>query len=159
MVIAFGALVLAAVYSGERTPSAPILSGSPVDGGGERDAEAVPLDVDPIQGWFPRSGIGSTCTEVVGVDLIPGYSAVLTINGVAIAEDDTNVRVDTDGDGEKDAFSSGGSQGQVTWGPEPDCPNGSVLRPQGNVVEACIYRLVDGPETCRVGASFEFDAL
>ncbi len=159
VVIAFGALVLAGVYSGERTPSAPILSGSAADGGGERGAEAVPLDVDPIQGWFPQSGIGSTCTEPVGVDLIPGYSAILTINGVTITEDETNVRVDTDGDGVKDAFSSGGSQGQVTWGPEPDCPNGSVLRPQGNVVEACIYRLVDGPETCRVGASFQFDAL
>ncbi len=159
VIVAFGALVVAGLYSGERTPSAPVLSGSAADGGGERDGDVAPLDIDPVQGWFPQSGIGSTCTEAVGVDLIPGYSAVLTINGVEIAEDDTNVRVDTDGDGVKDAFTSGGSQGQVTWGPEPNCPNGSVLRPQNNVVEACVYRIVDGPASCRVGPSFSFDAL
>ncbi len=157
LVVAFAALVTAAVFSGERTPSEPVLSGSAADGGGERDGEDIgtPLDINPIEAWLPQSGIGSTCTEAVGVDLIPGYSAILTINGVEIAPEDTNVYVDF----EAREFSAGGSQGQVTWGPEEDCPNGSLLRPQGNVVEACIYRVDEGPESCRVGASFSFDAL
>lgn len=157
IVVAFGALVVAAAFSGERTPSAPVLSGSAADGGGERDGDELgePLDVNPIEAWLPRSGIGSTCTEPVGVDLIPGYSAILTINGTEIAEEDTNVYTDFD----TREFSAGGSQGQVTWGPEEDCPNGSLLRPQGNTVEACIYRVEEGPASCRVGSSFSFDAL
>lgn len=157
LIVAFGALITAAAFSGERTPSAPVLSGSAADGGGERDGEDIgtPLDVNPIEAWLPQSGIGSTCTEAVGVDLIPGYSAILTINGVEIAEEDTNVYLDF----EARELSAGGSQGQVTWGPEEDCPNGLILRPQGNTVEACIYRVDEGPASCRVGASFTFDAL
>ncbi len=157
LVVAFGALGVAAAYSGERTPSEPVLTGSAADGGGDRSGDdlGTPLNVNPIEGWFPRSGIGSTCSEPVGVDLIPGYSAILTINGVEIADVDTNVYVDI----ENRVISAGGSQGHVTWGPEESCPNGTILRPQGNVVEACVYRVEEGPGSCRVGESFSFDAL
>lgn len=152
VLVAFGALVLAATYQADTSPDEPVLSGSAADGGGARpedaNAEAAPLDVNPIEAWLPKSGEGSTCSEAVGVDLIPGYGAVLTINGVTLTEDQTN-----------DRLSAGGSLGQVTYGPEEDCPNGQLLRPQGNVVEACVYRLVEGPENCRIYPSFTFDAL
>lgn len=165
--IAFGCLGLAAAYSGNTDVAGPIISGGAVDGGGERladpNAERPELDVNPIQGWFPRAGEGSGCSEVVGIDLIPGYSALLTINGVAIAPEDTNalISIDSNNDGITDgtAISAGGSQGQVTWGPEEDCPFGLILRPTNNRVTACIYRNEDGPENCQVRArpdTFDF---
>ncbi|MFT7602247.1 MAG: hypothetical protein ACI8TP_005215 [Acidimicrobiales bacterium] len=152
VVVAFGALILAASYQADTNPSEPVLSGSAADGGGERPADAnaptEPLDVNPIEDWLPRSGIGSTCSEAVGVDLIPGYSAVLTINGTTLPATELN-----------DPQSAGGSLGQVTYGPEEDCPNGALLRPQNNVVEACVYRITEGPENCRIYPAFTFDAL
>lgn len=151
--VAFLSLGVAIAYSGDTSPAQPAFSGSAADGGGARpddpDAEPVPLDIDPIEGWFPAAGEGSGCSEVVGVDLIPGFTATLTINGVRIADEDTNTRVDMDGDGVAEAFSAGGSQGQVTWGPEPDCPFGEILRPTANEVVACIYRIGDDPASCR----------
>lgn len=143
--VAFAALVGAILTGGESSDTGVVMSQSPVDGGGTRDGEAVPLVVDPVQGWFPAAGEGSACSEPVGVDLLQGYSAILTINGVEIPIEDTNVY---GADGR--TLTAGGSQGQVTWGPEPDCPFGELLRPTGNTVSACVYRLVDGPETCRV---------
>lgn len=161
--VAFACLGLAIAYSGDGDDTGPILSGSPVDGGGVRDAEQVELDVNPIEGWFPAAGEGSGCSEPVGVDLIPGFSALLTINGVPIAPEDTNafVSVDNNGDGITDAtaISAGASQGQVTWGPEEDCPFGEILRPTNNRVSACIYRVEEGPANCRVRArpdTFDF---
>ncbi len=157
ILVAFGALIVAGVYSGDTSPSAPVLSGGPADGGGDRGSDvAAPLNINPVEGWFPASGEGSGCSEPVGVDLIPGYSAILTINGVTIPDDETNVYIsNVDGsanpnlaDGAR-VLSAGGSQGHVTWGPEPNCPFGSVLRPTANEVIACIYRLEDGPASCR----------
>ena len=155
--VAFACLGLAIAYSGDTSVSEPAFSGSPVDGGGVRaDDPTAPgeeLDINPIERWFPLAGEGSACSEPVGVDLIPGYGALLTINGVPIAPEDTNqlVAIDNDGDGVTDAtsISAGASQGQVTWGPEPDCPFGEILRPTNNRVSACIYRLEEGPANCR----------
>ena len=154
--LAFGALVLAAVYGADTTPSAPVLSGSAADGGGERpvdaNAPAAPLDVNPIEGWLPRSGEGSTCSEAVGVDLIPGFEAVLTINGQTLSDDQLNA-------GQGGSITASRSLGQYTYGPEVDCPNGALLRPQNNTVEACVYRLDEGPANCRPYPAFTFDAL
>jgi hypothetical protein len=157
VVVAFACLGLAIAYSGDTSVPGTTFSGSPVDGGGERlddpNAPGQELDINPIERWFPQAGEGSACSEPVGVDLIPGYSALLTINGIPIAPEDTNqfVTIDNDGDGTTDAtaISAGASQGQVTWGPEPDCPFGEILRPTSNRVTACIYRIEDGPENCR----------
>lgn len=167
MLVAFGFLGLAFANSGNTDVAGPIISGSPVDGGGERlddpNAERPELDVNPIERWFPQAGEGSGCSEPVGVDLIPGYSALLTINGTPIAPEDTNalISTDTNNDGITDvtAFSAGGSQGEVTWGPEEDCPFGLLLRPTNNRVSACIYRIEEGPENCRTRArpdTFDF---
>jgi hypothetical protein len=155
--VAFGALVLAATYQADTSPSAPVLSGSAADGGGERpddpNSEGAPLDVNPIQEWLPRSGIGSTCSEAVGVDLIPGFGAVLTINGRTIGEDELN------GNTESGSVDASRTLGQYVYGPEEDCPNGAILRPQNNIVEACVYRLDEGPANCRTYPPFTFDAL
>jgi len=155
--VAFACLGVAIAYSGDNSVAGPVFSGSPVDGGGERgddpNAATEELDVNPIERWFPLAGEGSACSEPVGVDLIPGYSALLTINGVAIPAEDTNqiVAIDNDNDGITDAtaISAGASQGQVTWGPEEDCPFGLILRPTNNRVTACIYRVEQGPDNCR----------
>lgn len=159
LILAFSSLGVAIAYSGDTGPAGPVFSGSPVDGGGDRsdDPSSPPetLDVNPIERWFPQAGEGSACSEAVGVDLLPGFSALLTINGVSIPTEDTNVFVT----GEGGVLTAGGSQGQVTWGPEPDCPFGTILRPTQNTVTACIYRVEEGPANCRTIArpdSFDF---
>ncbi len=154
LAIALLMIVLATVYSGSDSANleAPI-SGGPVDGGGDRDDEdtgVVALDVNPIEAFLPRTGEGSTCTEAVGVDLIPGFSAILTINGVRIPDEEIN--------GANGTATAGSSLGEVSWGPEEGCPRGTILRPQGNRLEACVYRNTDGPESCRNWVH-TFDAL
>lgn len=149
LLVAFASLGVAIAYSGENEPAGPAFSGSAADGGGVRPDDAnsptSTLIVNPVERWFPEAGEGSGCSEVVGVDLTAGYTALLTINGVPIPVEDTNVYSDF----EKKVLSSGGSQGQVTWGPEPDCPFGAILRPTANEIIACIYRLGEGADTCR----------
>lgn len=150
LAVAFGLLTLGAIYQAPSN-NGPVLSGGAVDGGGDRNDPATgteELDINPIEAFLPESGIGSTCSEPVGVDLIPGWSATLRINGVDIAEEEMTSGIGT----------AGGSLGQFTYGPEEDCPNGRILRPRGNVLEACVYRNTDGVATCRV-FSFPFDAL
>lgn len=156
---AFAALVVGAMYGEDTGTPAPVMSGGPVDGGGERDAEAVAIDITPIQGWFPRSGVGSTCTEPVGVDLIPGYGALLIINGRTIPETELNLYENPDAPPSERVLTAQGALGRYTWGPEEDCPNGSLLRPVNNSVIACVYRLDEGPTGCRTYGPFNFDAL
>ncbi len=156
--VAFAILILGIVTGGSADEPEVVLSQSPVDGGGTRDGEAVPLVIDPVESWFPAAGEGSACSEAVGVDLLSGYMAILTINGVQIPENETNVYLRDDSidpnanpnaqSGTR-TLTAGGSQGQVTWGPEPDCPFGEILRPTGNTVSACVYRIQDGPANCR----------
>jgi hypothetical protein len=157
LVVALSMIVLAATYSGGSGTAEPVISGGPVDGGGDRnDLATEPLDIDPIEAFLPRTGEGSTCTEAVGVDLIPGFSAVLTINGTPIPVDQMNGYTVNDS-GVREA-TAGSSLGEFSWGPEADCPRGDILRPQDNRLEACVYRNIDGPESCRVFVH-TFDAL
>jgi hypothetical protein len=149
--VAIGAVVLAAVYQADTDPS-PVLTGSPADGGGVRpddpNAARPELNISPVEGWFPRSGQGSTCSEPVGVDLIPGYAATLIINGQTLTAEQLNA-----------PDSAARSLGRYTYGPEPDCPNGALLRPVGNVVQACVYRVDEEPDRCQLTQPFRFDAL
>ncbi len=136
--LAFAAIVTASVFSAPTEPAAVVFTGSAADGGGDRtdqDGDATELLVNPVEGWLPAAGDGTACSERVGVDLIPGYAATLEINGIQIPIEEMN----------NDA---GASLGQYTWGPEEDCPFGSVLRPTDNRVVACIYRHEEGPENC-----------
>ncbi len=157
LVVALGMIVLAATYSGGSDTAEPVISGGPVDGGGDRDnTDVETLDINPIESFLPRTGEGSTCTEAVGVDLIPGFSATLTINGTPIPVDQMNGFTVNDS-GIREA-TAGSSLGEFSWGPEVGCPRGDILRPQNNRLEACVYRNVDGPESCRTFVH-TFDAL
>ncbi len=152
LAFALFAIVIGTAYQADTNPSRPVLSGSAADGGGERqsdpNAPQPELDISPIEGWFPKSGEGSTCSEPVGVDLISGYAANLIINGTTLTPDQLN-----------DVQSAGRTLDQYTYGPEADCPNGALLRPQNNIVQACVYRVQDGPESCELSQAFYFDAL
>jgi hypothetical protein len=152
VIIAVLMLVLASVYSASGDDGAPTFSGGPVDGGGDRDDEEngeTELDINPIEAFLPTTGEGSTCTEAVGVDLIPGFSATLIINGWEVPPEQINGF---------DTATAGSSLGEVSWGPEEGCPRGEILRPQGNRLEACVYRNTDGPDSCRTFVH-TFDAL
>lgn len=146
--VAFVALVVAAKFSAPTEPGAAVLTGAAADGGGDRnDATngAAVLQVSPVEGWLPEAGNGTACSERVGVDLIPGYAATLEINGVQIPAEEMNNYIDEKG-GSQDA---GASIGEYTWGPEQDCPHGTILRPTQNKVIACIYRVEEGIESCQ----------
>ena len=157
--LAFGALVLGAMYDAPTEPAAIVQTGSAADGGGERDAETAVLDVSPVEGWFPQTGVGSTCTEPVGIDLLPGYAAILVINGEPIPDNELNIYDNPDAPPGERVLTASGALGRYTWGPEEDCPNGRLLRPEGNSVSACVYRIEQGPNGCRQYGPFEFDAL
>lgn len=156
---AFGVLILGARYGADTDPSAPVFTGGAADGGGIRGEEPTLMNISPVEGWFPRSGVGTTCTERVGVDLIPGYGAILTINGRVIPENELTFYENPNAPPDQRSLSSEGTLNRYTWGPEEDCPNGALLRPRGNVVEACVYRLEQGPAQCQAYGPFEFDAL
>lgn len=156
---AFGALAVGAMFQADTDPGATVMSGGAADGGGERDAAAAPLNISPVRNWFPESGVGTTCTEAVGVALLPGYGAVLTINGQVMPETELNVYENPEAPPPERVLTAAGSSGHVTWGPEEDCPNGQILRPRDNSVEACVYRLEFGPATCVRYGPWTFDAL
>lgn len=143
------------MYQGERLPEGPNVVGAGPSNGG---AVAGPVNggvTSPIEGWFPQSGAGSGCREPVGVDLIGGYGAILTINGVTIAPEEMNVVLDENGE-PTEQISASRSLGHYTFGPEVNCPNDDVLRATDNLIQACVYQLVEGPDAC-VMAEFTFD--
>lgn len=152
------ALVLAATFQGERLPDDARVVGAERSGAlGGAASPTTSVSTSPIEGFLPRSGEASACREPVGVDLIPGYGATLTINGVTIAPEQMNVVTDDDGN-ITDEITASRSLSQYTYGPEEDCPNGSLLRATQNVLEACVYRLEEGPDGCFV-TSISFDVL
>ncbi len=159
IVVAFAALVLGAMYDAPTEPTAIVRTQSAADGGGERDGESAVLDVTPVEGWFPQTGVGSTCTEAVGVDLIPGYAALLVINGEPIPDTELNIYTNPEAPPGERELTASGALGRYTWGPEEGCPNGRLLRPEGNSVMACVYRVDQGPNGCRQYGPFNFDAL
>jgi hypothetical protein len=155
------ALVVGALFQGERLPEdqTPTVVGATE--GGDTGSPTPPTDattpISPIEGFLPRSGEASACREPVGVDLIDGYGATLTINGVVIPPEQMNVKLDSDGE-ITDEVTASRSLSQYTFGPEESCPNGEILRATNNVVQACVYRLEDGPGSCVI-TEFTFDVL
>jgi hypothetical protein len=152
------ALVLGIRYQGERLPDEPSVpaAGAGAGGGGPAANPAETGGVaSPVEGWFPQSGAGAGCREPVGIDLIGGYGATLTINGISIPEVEMNVKLDADGNPTNELTASR-SLGHYTYGPEDTCPNGEVLRATDNVIQACVYRLIEGPESCVV-SEYSFD--
>lgn len=159
LVVAAGAaLVLGATYQGERLPDGPVVVGAGSSATDDEPSVAAAESggvVNPVEAWFPQSGAGAACREPVGVDLIGGYGATLAINGIAIAPEEMNVPLDEDGN-PTDGITATRSLGHYTFGPEAACPNGAVLRATDNVIQACVYRLVEGPETCVI-TEYTFD--
>ena len=149
---AFLALVFGAMFQGERLPEnqRPVVDDvSAATAGSGGGATGTTAPISPIEGFLPRSGEASACQEPVGVDLIPGYGATLEINGIEIAPEQMNVNVDDEGN-VTDEITASRSLSVYTFGPEPGCPNGAVLRATQNVMRVCVYRLEDGPAGCVV---------
>lgn len=164
--VAAVAFTLAVAYQGDRLPAEPRIVGAGTgsgsgdevaDAAGDEGATPSTSRVNPIEGFLPQSGEGSACREPVGVDLIDGYGATLTINGRRITADEMNVVLGEDGQPTREITASR-SLGHYTFGPEPDCPNGSVVRATDNVMRVCVYRLLEGPDNCVV-SEISFDAL
>lgn len=154
------ALVVGALFQGERLPEDPTeinINEAAVNGGVESSETDTPTAINPIEGFLPQSGEASACREPVGVDLISGYAATLTINGVEIPPEQMNVNLDDSGTISREITASR-SLSQYTFGPEENCPNGSILRATNNVMQACVYRLEDGPDSCVV-SEVTFDVL
>lgn len=158
------AIVLAAIYQDDdklgdvnivgRQPTAD----NSANGDGTGDATPAPVATGPIEGFLPKSGEASACSESIGVDLAPGFGAKLTINGVEIAPEDMNVNLDAEGN-ISDVVTASRSLGEYTFEPDDNCPNGSLLRPLGNVLEVCVYRLSDNTQSCAIRQENIFDAL
>lgn len=145
--VAVALLVLGALFQADTSPDEPIAqSGGGAESSPQRPDAAAPAS-QPIEGWFPSGGQGAACQEPVGVDLAPGYRASLSINGVPIPDTELNP-----------TGTAGASLNHVTWGPEPDCPRGEVLRPEANVVEACVWRVEEQPAGCTT-YRFQFRTL
>ena len=132
-------------------------AGAAGDGEGEA-ADAAPAADGPIEGFLPRSGEASACREDVGVDLIPGYGAELTINGIEIPPEGMNVNLDDEGQ-ITNVITASRSLGHYTFKPDDTCPNGTFLRPLNNVLQVCVYRLSDAERRCVRQVERTFDAL
>lgn len=159
--VALLAIVLAAIYQDDNKLDQVNIVGQDTtapDGSGGQAATPAPAPTGPIEGFLPRSGEASACSEDIGVDLAPGFGAKLTINGTEIAPEDMNVNLDEEGE-ISDVVTASRSLGQYTFKPEDNCPNGSLLRPLDNVLEVCVYRLSDNTQSCAVRRQNIFDAL
>ncbi len=157
--VAVGLLVVGALNGADTDPSVNAAA-TPGALNAASDGETTDgaVAAAAVEAVLPRSGQGSTCTEAIGVDLIPGYAATLTINGRVIDQSELNIYQDDPDNPDATVLQAGASLNQYTWGPEPGCPNGELIRPKDNTVEACVYKLADGPSNCRV-VRFGFDAL
>jgi hypothetical protein len=169
--VAAGALVLGVVYQEEdrlasvnvvgNEPANGAVSGAAPSGGGIAQGTtttAPPVGGGLIEGFLPQAGEASACREPVGVDLVPGFGAELTINGIDIAPEQMNVNLD--GNGEiTNVITASRSLGHYTFQPTDACPNGTYLRPVDNVLEVCVYRLSDPDRTCTLRTSNVFDAI
>ncbi len=173
--IAFGAIVLGVAYqddnrldeavivgAGTSAPAADTAGDGGAAGGGAASgapaADGSAVGGSAIEGFLPRSGEASACSEEVGVDLAAGFGAKLTINGIEIAPEEMNVNLDENGE-ISEVITASRSLGQYTFKPDDNCPNGRLLRPVGNVLEVCVYRLSDATQACTLRTENVFDSL
>ena len=160
LLLAAGALVLAAIYGENDSTGSARASGlgaSASDTTLAPTADAIPPATQIIEGFLPQGGEASACSEPVGVDLIGGYGARLTINGIEISPEEMNVNLDADGE-ITNVLTPTRSLGHFTFQPGDDCPNGRWLRAVDNVLDVCVYRF-DDPSACALRTEFRFDAL
>ncbi len=172
---AVGALVLAAIYQDdnklddpsfvgiERTSADSATGAAGTSSGQEGEtpttlAGVSPGERSPIERFLPVAGEAVACREAVGVDLLPGYGARLTINGSEIAPEEMNVVLDDTG-AITNEITASRSVGHFTFMPTDKCPNGRYLRPVDNVLEVCVYRFDDVTSSCAIQTRHIFDAL
>ncbi len=161
LLLALGALVLAAIYGEDDSTGSARAAGlgaSASDTTLAPTADAVPPATQIIEGFLPQGGEASACSEPVGVDLISGYGARLTINGIEIAPEEMNVNLDANGE-ITNVLTPTRTLGHFTFKPGDDCPNGRWLRPVDNVLDVCVYRFDDPSASCALRTEFRFDAL
>ena len=161
LLVAVGALVAAAMLGDDDTTGSARAAGlgaSATDTTLAPAADAVPPGSQIIEGFLPQGGEASACSEPVGVDLIPGYGARLTINGIDIAPEEMNVNLDADGE-ITNVLTPTRTLGHFTFEPGDDCPNGRWLRPVDNVLDVCVFRFDDPSSSCTLRTEFRFDAL
>lgn len=161
--VAFLAIVLGVVYQDDNRLDEPRIVGGDASsnsagGGGAAPANEAVVVSGPIEGFLPKSGEASACSEAIGVDLVAGYGAKLTINGTEIPPEQMNVNLDENG-AVSNVITASRSLGQYTFEAGDNCPNGSLLRPLDNVLEVCVYRLDDISERCVTRRENVFDAL
>ena len=159
--VAFLAIGLGALYQDDNKLDQPRIIGaetSNTDSGQGGQANAAPATTGPIEGFLPKSGEASACSEPIGVDLAPNFGAKLTINGTEIAPEDMNVNLTEDGE-ISEVITASRSLGHYTFDADDSCPNGSLLRPVGNVLEVCVFQLSDATQSCAVRRENVFDAL
>lgn len=161
LLLALGALILAAIYGEDDSTGSARAAGlgaSATDSTLAPGADAVPPATQIIEGFLPRGGEASACSEPVGVDLVSGYGARLTINGIQIAPEEMNVNLDANGE-ITNVLTPTRTLGHFTFRPTDDCPNGRWLRPVDNVLDVCVYRFDDPSASCTLRTEFRFDAL
>ncbi len=160
--VAFLAIVLGAIYQDDNRHDEPRVIGgntpATAAAGGAAPAAEAAVATGPIEGFLPKSGEASACSESIGVDLAAGYGAKLTINGVVIPPEQMNVNLDETG-AISNVITASRSLGHYTFEADDNCPNGSLLRPVDNRLEVCVYRLDDISERCVVQRDNVFDAL
>jgi hypothetical protein len=160
--VALLAIILGVAYQDDNRLDEPRIVGAgtstAVSGAPADDGQTADVTVGPIEGFLPKSGEASACSEPVGVDLVPGFGAELTINGLLIAPEDMNVNLTPEGE-ISTVITASRSLGHYTFRPDDNCPNGSRLRPVGNVLQVCVYRLSDATQTCTQQTEKIFDAL
>ncbi len=157
--VAFLAIGLGALYQDDNKLDEPRIIGAETsDAATGQTGQSAPATTGPIEGFLPKSGEASACSEPIGVDLGPNFGAKLTINGIPIAPEDMNVNLTEDGE-ISDVITASRSLGHYTFEAEDSCPNGSLLRPVGNVLEVCVYQLSDANQSCAVRRENIFDAL
>jgi hypothetical protein len=159
---AFLAIVLGAIYQDDNRLGEPRIVGAgtstPAAGGAGGPVGEAVAATSPIEGFLPRSGEASACSEEIGVDLAPGYAAKLTINDIVIEPEQMNVNLDETGQ-ISNVITASRSLGHYTFAADDNCPNGSLLRPVDNRLEVCVYRLDDPTERCVIRRENVFDAL
>lgn len=167
LLLALFALGTAAVYRDTTPLDDPSRAGNIVPSGtavasGNASGQGNPNNsnsqaTSPIEGFLPRSGAATTCQEAIGVDLLPGYGAFLTINSIVVPPEKMNVNLDSNGN-ITNVITATRSAGHYTFEPDSNCPNGSLLRPTNNVLEVCVYRLSDVSQTCTLRTENSFNA-
>jgi len=89
---------------------------------------------DAVDALIPEDGAETLAQSQIGLDLAPGYTGTLSINGIEVPEDEL---VDDR------------QQYRLIWTPSENSSLGD-LPPGENCAQASIWRIEDGPDNARV---------